>query len=101
MDEEGQSSRPSSLVTGVRRGILGAVGLPLTGALDLVSGVTSSIAATTGVAPRSAVRHAARIAGALPAVMPSKTPSFTSPSLTSLAQGLLNGLAALPDIKTE
>ncbi len=60
-----QTPRSGSLVAGVSRSLLGAVSVPLTGALDLVSGVTSSIASTTGLARRSTVRHSARSAGML------------------------------------
>lgn len=51
------------IMAGISRGILGAVGVPLTGALDLVSGVTAGIASTTGVARQPSVRHPQRFAG--------------------------------------
>ena len=50
-------------MAGVSRGMLGAVGLPLTGALDLVSGVTAGIASSTGVARQATVRRAQQCAG--------------------------------------
>ena len=47
---EGYSTgRSGGLALGLGRGLLGAVGLPLSGALDLVSSVSSSIASTAGV----------------------------------------------------
>ena len=51
------------MMAGISRGFLGAVGVPLTGALDLVSGVTAGIASTTGVARQPSVRHPQRFAG--------------------------------------
>ena len=45
------------MAAGVGRGLLGAVGLPLSGALDLVSGVASGIAASTGMAARPHLRR--------------------------------------------
>ncbi len=45
-------------MAGVGRGLLGAVGLPLSGALNLVSGVAAGIGSTTGVLQRPSLRHA-------------------------------------------
>ena len=39
------------------RGLLGAVGVPLSGALNLVSGVAAGIGATTGVLQRPCLRR--------------------------------------------
>ena len=48
---------------GVGRGLLGVVGLPLSGALGLVGAVSSGLASTAGLAPAPAVRRPARSAG--------------------------------------
>lgn len=47
----------TGVAAGVGRGLLGAVGLPLSGALDLVSGVASGIASSTGIAARPQLRR--------------------------------------------
>ena len=48
------SGSSSGLAMGLGRGLLGAVGLPLSGALDLVSSISAGIATTAGIthAPR-------------------------------------------------
>ncbi len=48
---------------GVGRGLLGVVGLPLSGALGLVGAVSSGLASTAGLAPAHAVRRPAQPAG--------------------------------------
>jgi len=49
--------------TGMGRGLLGVVGLPLSGALGLVGAVSSGLASTAGLAPAPAVRRPASSAG--------------------------------------
>ena len=48
---------------GVGRGLLGVVGLPLSGALGLVGAMSSGLASTAGLAPAPAVRRSAQSAG--------------------------------------
>ncbi|BDA43314.1 probable vacuolar protein sorting-associated protein 13B [Coccomyxa sp. Obi] len=84
LDEKGQR-QGGGIMAGISRGVLGAVGIPLTGALDLVSGVTAGIASTTGVARRPSVRHSQRFAG--------KGDSFASPALYMHLLSRLPGLA--------
>ena len=52
------------------RGLLGVVGLPLSGALGLVGAVSSGLASTAGLTPPYAVRRPGRLAG-----VPSLTPA--------------------------
>ena len=48
---------------GVGKGLLGVVGLPLSGALGLVGAVSSGLASTAGLAPAQAVRRPGHCAG--------------------------------------
>ena len=48
---------------GVGRGLLGVVGLPLSGALGLVGAVTSGLASSAGLTPAHAIRRPGRIQG--------------------------------------
>ncbi|CAL8468704.1 g8244 [Coccomyxa elongata] len=84
LDEKGQR-QGGGIMAGISRGFLGAVGVPLTGALDLVSGVTAGIASTTGVARQPSVRHPQRFAG--------KGDSCASPALCMQLLSRLPGLA--------
>ena len=51
------------MVAGVGRGLLGVVGLPLSGALGLVGAVTNGLASSTGLSPARAVRRPGRMQG--------------------------------------
>lgn len=55
---EGYSTgRKGGLAMGLGRGLLGVVGLPLSGALDLVSSVSAGVAATAGVSHTPQLRR--------------------------------------------
>lgn len=49
--------------TGVGRGLLGVVGLPLSGALGLVGAMTTGLASSTGLTSGPSVRRRGRLAG--------------------------------------
>lgn len=51
------------LCAGVGRGLIGAVGLPLSGALDLVTAVSSGLAASAGVSQYAQPRRSGRMSG--------------------------------------
>lgn len=50
-------------VEGVGRGLLGVVGLPLSGALGLVGAVTNGLASSAGLVPAHAMRRPGRTQG--------------------------------------
>lgn len=52
-----------SHTAGVGRGLLGVVGLPLSGALGLVGAVTNGLASSAGLVPAHAVRRPGRTQG--------------------------------------
>lgn len=51
------SGSSSGLALGLGRGLLGAVGLPLSGALDLVSSISTGIANTAGISHNPKIRR--------------------------------------------
>ena len=55
--------------TGVGRGLLGVVGLPLSGALGLVGAMTTGLASSTGLTTGPSVRRRGRLEGVIHLVM--------------------------------
>lgn len=50
-------------IAGIGRGLLGVVGLPLSGALGLVGAVTNGLASSAGLVPAHALRRPGRTQG--------------------------------------
>ena len=63
MHDSMSKPRLSLVFAGVGRGLLGVVGLPLSGALGLVGTVTNGLASTAGLTPVHAIRRPGRIQG--------------------------------------
>ena len=61
-------STGSGVLSGLGRGLLGAIGLPVSGALELVGAVSAGLASSAGIAHRPVPRRAGRDGG--PAVLP-------------------------------
>ena len=79
---------------GIGQGLLGAVGLPLSGALDLLSAVSTGLAASAGVSQHAALVRAARPPGDAPHKQPVARALQMLQQLSNTSDSLMPAVAA-------